>query len=45
MLNQTTTPKQPSKRFDEKEHAATRGADPDVQVDWEDYADEEVEVV
>jgi hypothetical protein len=45
MLNQTTTPKQPRKHFDEKECAVKLGADLDVQVDWEDCVDGEVEVV
>jgi hypothetical protein len=38
-------PKQPRKRFEEEECAVKLGADLDVQVDWEDYVDKEVEVV
>jgi hypothetical protein len=37
--------KQPRKRFAKEEPAVIWDADLDVQVDWEDYVDKEVEVV
>jgi hypothetical protein len=41
----TPNPKQPRKRFAKEEPAVIWDADLDVQVDWEDCVDREVEVV